>query len=75
MESLPEGEAIRIPLHETDVSLANLRAAVTRAMLTRGTRISTFCDGKNLFVWKKTAATARYERKSRTIKGKSRPAR
>ena len=70
MGALQEGEAIRIPLDDLDVPLANLRSAVTRTMSTRGIRIATFCDGKSLFLWKKTAGTARYERKSRRAKAK-----
>ena len=74
IESLADGEAMKIPLEDVDVSLPNLRSAVGRAMQVRGIKIGTFSDGKNLFVWKKTAATARYERKSRTIKAKRRAA-
>jgi hypothetical protein len=66
--TLAEGEAMRIPLEDMDVPLANLRSAVTRKMLTRGVKIATFCDGDNLFLWKKTAGTARYERKQRRVK-------
>jgi hypothetical protein len=65
METLTDGEALRIPLDGMDISLANLRSAVTRAMTSRGARIGTFCDGDNLFVWRKTTGTARYERKPR----------
>jgi len=68
--SLADGEAMRIPLDDVDVPLPNLRAAVTRAMATRGVRIATFCDGKSLFLWKKTAGTAQYERKPRRIRAK-----
>ena len=67
MESLDEGEAMKIPLEDAGVTLSNLRSAVTRAMLARGVRIATFCDGKSLFLWKKTAGTARYERKRRQV--------
>ena len=62
---LRDGEAIRIPLENVDLSLPNLRSAVSRAMQARGIRIGTFSDGDNLFVWKKTPGTARYERKPR----------
>jgi hypothetical protein len=65
MAALADGQAIRLPLKEIGLSLPNLRSAVTRAMSSRGVKISTFSDGKNLFVWKKTADTAPYERKSR----------
>lgn len=65
---LSDGEAIRIPLEDVDVSLPNLRSAVSRAMQTRGIQIGTFSDGDNLFIWKKTAGTARYERKPRRKK-------
>jgi len=68
--TLADGEAMRIPLDDLDVSLPNLRSAVTRAMLTRGVRIATFCDGKSLFLWKKTPGTTRYERKPRRLGAK-----
>jgi hypothetical protein len=62
---LSDGEAMKIPLEDVDVSLPNLRSAVSRAMQARGIQIGTFSDGDNLFIWKKTAGTARYERKPR----------
>ena len=62
---LSDGEAMRIPLEDVDVSLPNLRSAVSRAMQARGIQIGTFSDGDNLFIWNKTAGTARYERKPR----------
>ena len=65
MESLPDGEAMGIPFADLDIPLANLRSAVTRAMGVRDVKVGTFFDGKSLYVWKKTARTARYERKSR----------
>ena len=63
---LADGEAIKIPVGAMDVSLANLRAALNRAMKTRGVRIASFSDGESLFVWKKTARTARYERRRKS---------
>jgi hypothetical protein len=65
IEALPDGEALRIALDGTDVPLANLRSAVTRAMTSRRVKIGTFSDGESLFVWRKTPGTARYERKRR----------
>jgi hypothetical protein len=65
IDSLADGEAMRIPLKDVDVSLPNLRSAIGRAMAARGIKIGTFSDDKNLFVWKKTAGTTRYERKPR----------
>jgi hypothetical protein len=62
---LSDGEAMRIPLEDVDVSLPNLRSAVSRASQARGIPIGTSSDGNNLFIWKKTAGTARYERKPR----------
>lgn len=56
---------MRIPVEDVGLSMANLRSAIGRAMAARGMKIGTFADGKNLFVWKKTAGTARYERKPR----------
>ena len=63
IEALADGEALRIPVESMDISLANLRSAVSRAMTSRGVKIGTFSDGESLFVWRKTAGTARYERK------------
>ena len=65
MEALADGEALRIPLGGMDMSLANLRSAVARAMTSRGVKIGTFSDGDSLFVWRKTASTTRYERKQK----------
>ena len=65
IEALPDGDALRISLAGMNLSLANLRSAVTRAMTSRGVKIGTFSDGESLFVWRKTAGTARYERKRR----------
>lgn len=65
IETLADGEALSIPLDVMDISLANLRSAVTRAMTSRGVKIATFADGERLFVWRKTPGTARYERKRR----------
>jgi hypothetical protein len=62
---LSDGEAMRIPLEDVDVSLPNLRSAVSRAMQARGIQIGTYSDSDNLFIWKKTAGTARYERRPR----------
>jgi hypothetical protein len=63
IQTLPDGEALRIPLGGMDISLANVRSAISRAMTSRGVKIGTFSDGESLFVWRKTAGTARYERK------------
>lgn len=68
MDTLPNGEAMRIPLESTEVSLANLRSALARTMQNRGVRIATFCDGESLFLWKKTPSTSQYERKPRRRK-------
>jgi hypothetical protein len=65
MEALADGEALRIPLEGMNISLANLRSAVARAMTSRGVKIGTSSDGDSLFVWRKTASTRRYERKQR----------
>lgn len=65
---LSDGEAMRIPIEDVDVTLPNLRAAVSRAMQARGIQTGTFSDGDNLFIWRKTAGTARYERKPRREK-------
>jgi hypothetical protein len=66
IEARPDGEALRIPLDGMQVSLANLRSAISRAMTSRRVKIGTFSDGESLCVWRKTAGTARYERKRRS---------
>jgi hypothetical protein len=64
LDSLADGEAIKIPLDGVEgISLANLRAAVSRATKSQGVKIATFSDGDSLFVWKKTPGTSQYERK------------
>jgi hypothetical protein len=68
LATLRDGEAMRMPLGSMEVSLVNLRSAVARTMQNRGLRIATFCDGENLFLWKKTSATSKYERRSRKVK-------
>jgi hypothetical protein len=65
IDRLPDGEAMKIPLEDVHVSLPNLRSAIGRTMLARDIKVGTFSDGKNLFIWKKTAGTAPYERKPR----------
>lgn len=68
VETLAEGEALKVAVDRTEVTLPNLRSAITRAMAVRGTRIATVSDGEHLFIWKKTQGTAKYERKTRARK-------
>ena len=53
LEVLPAGKAIKIPLDGVNgVSLANLRAAINRATSAHDLSVTTYSDGKTLFVWK-----------------------
>jgi hypothetical protein len=63
LATLPEGEAIKVPLDEIKgVSVANLRAALARATSARGLKIATYSDVENFYFWARTKKTARYER-------------
>lgn len=64
--SLPEGEALEIPLNAVDTSMATLRSALVRAATSRGLKVATYSDGATLYIWRKTAATQAYERAPRT---------
>jgi hypothetical protein len=56
LESLPEGEAIKIPLAELDdITLANLRSAVHRASISRGLGTETLSDADSFYIWKAPA--------------------
>jgi hypothetical protein len=53
LEAVSPRSAVKIPLSSAKgVSLANLRAAVTRAATARGLCVQTYSDGENLYVWK-----------------------
>lgn len=53
LEILPKGKAIEIPLASVKgVSLANLRAAISRATSAQNLSVKTYSDGKTLFIWK-----------------------
>ena len=56
LESLPENEAVKIPLDGTSgVTLSNLRSAVHRAMTSRKINVETSSDKDNFYIWKKPA--------------------
>ena len=65
IESLPDGEAIIIPLGEMQIPLMNLRSALTKASAARELRVSTYSDGNSLYVWRKTPGSRTYERTPR----------
>jgi hypothetical protein len=53
LETLPEGQAIKIPLANlAGVTLANLRSAVHRATTSRRLRVETSSDDHNFYLWK-----------------------
>ena len=63
LTSLPEGEALVIPLSDVkDVSVSELRAAIARATASRHLQVATSSDNANFYLWKRTKKTARYER-------------
>jgi len=69
LESLSAGSALVIPLNAVgNVSLANLRSAVSRAGKTNDLLLVTYSDEKNFYIWKKGAdlAKAPAAKKSRT---------
>src|ERR1700674_5344879 len=53
LETLPAGSAITLPLSRLDgITLANLRSAVHRASVARGSGIETLSDEENFYIWK-----------------------
>jgi hypothetical protein len=63
LASLPEGEALKIPLSEIkEISVAKLRSAVARATFSRGLKIATYSDDANFYLWRRTRKTSPYER-------------
>ena len=56
LESLPENQAMKIPLEGTaGVTLSNLRSAVHRVMTSRKINVETSSDKDNFYIWKKPA--------------------
>src|SRR5262245_57989126 len=54
LENLAHGSALIIPLDSIgEMSVADLRSAVTRATRARQISIKTYSDEKNFFIWKK----------------------
>jgi hypothetical protein len=71
LATLPESEAIKVPLAETKgVSVANLRAALARATSSRGLKIATYSDTENFYLWARTKKTVRYERNVKRARAK-----
>jgi hypothetical protein len=62
IDTLPDGEAMIIPVKDYGISVTNLRAALTKATASRGMKIATYSEGSKLYVWRKTAGTRAYER-------------
>jgi hypothetical protein len=63
LRSLASGEAIKIPLAKLKgVSVANLRAAVSRAAGSHGLKIATYSDAENFYVWNRTKKSEQHER-------------
>jgi len=60
LESLSAGSALVIPLNSVgNVSLANLRSAVSRSGKTNDLSLVTYSDQRNFYIWKKGADTAK----------------
>lgn len=55
LEQLADGRAIKIPLKEADVSVADIRAAVFRATSKQGIEVATSSDDDFFYVWKPKA--------------------
>jgi hypothetical protein len=54
LEVLPSGQAIKVPLAETDgVTLADLRSAVHRATVAKKLAVETSSDSENFYIWKR----------------------
>lgn len=62
IRTLPDGEAIEIPLSAFDMELVDLRSALVKAASSRGLKIATYSDDTTLFAWRRTGATRAYER-------------
>jgi hypothetical protein len=62
LSGLPDGEAIVVPAKTFNITLANLRSALMRATASRHIEIATYSEGSTLYVWRKTAASSKYER-------------
>ncbi len=54
LKHLADGRAIKIPLKEADVSVADIRAAVFRATSKQGIEVATSSDDDFFYVWKPT---------------------
>lgn len=65
IRTLPEGQAIKIPLSAFDIGLVNLRSALVKAASSRGLKIATYSDDTTLFAWRRTGATRAYERSAK----------
>jgi hypothetical protein len=68
--TLPDSEAIEIPLRAVNLPLTNLRSAVVKAAASRGLKVATYSDKTTLYVWRRTAASQAYERAGR---GRAKP--
>ncbi len=51
IESLADGRALKIPLHELADTKENIRSALNRATRQRGLNVSTASDEEFLYVW------------------------
>lgn len=56
LATVPAGSALEIPLVEVQIGLANVRSAVHRGATAGGLEIETLADGKNFYVFKKSAS-------------------
>ena len=53
LKTLPLSSAMKIPLREVRIGLANLRSAVHRASTSHGLEIATSTDENHFYVWRK----------------------
>ena len=56
LDSLPRGQAIRVPLGDLGDTKENLRAALSRAARKRGKQLSTSADQNFLYLWRVSGA-------------------
>jgi len=60
LDGLPAGSALVVPLDSIgQVSLANLRSAVSRSAKARGLSLVTYSDERNFYVWRKASDGAK----------------
>jgi hypothetical protein len=66
LQKIGDGQAIKLPLGKPGKAfVSNLRAALLRAAASRNIKVGTYSEDGYIYVWRRTAATRRYERARR----------